>query len=125
MKLEVFSLIITTIETQIKKSYRAFESGVDLAGYDEGWVNIISLFFNAYYGKEGTDWIDWYLYERVQPNGTVLKAQDSEGNAISDINSLWNHVEKIRVSTDFVEFELPKKTKLSKKDITTFFPGSV
>jgi hypothetical protein len=62
----------------------------------------------VYYGKEGTDWIYWYLYER-DPVGTIDQATDKDGNAICyDDKSLWEEVEQCRLDNT-KEYELPKK----------------
>jgi hypothetical protein len=121
MKLEVFELLITTIAKQSKKSYDTSQLGIDLLDYEEGWLESIGLLFNAYYGKTGADWIDWYLYERPD-NAGPTSATNANGEPICyDIPSLWKEVESIRIADDFVEFELPVKTHISEADVRAFF----
>lgn len=122
MKLEVFELIITTLEKQSKKSFDLSELGVYLMHYEDGWIGTVSLLLSAYYGREAADWIDWYLYERNFDSKEV-QAWDVDHNPICfDIPSLWKHVESMRVSESFVEFELPKKTVVTENDLRNFFP---
>lgn len=124
MKLEVFKTIIETIETQGNKSMEAVKLGIDLLDHDEGWLVAIALLMNSYYGKEGGDWVNWYLYERPLVESDGPSATDKDGNAICyDIPSLWKHVEEIRVSENFEEYELPKKTNLTDGDILRLLTG--
>ena len=110
MKLEVFERIITQIQAQHERSFAANRLGIDLINYEEEHAEVIHLLLSAYYGEEGRDWIEWYLYERDSINGEVNQAWDKDGNPICyDIPSLWKEVEECRVSESFKEYELPKK----------------
>jgi hypothetical protein len=112
MKLDVFERIIGLIQAQQEKSHLLYKMGVDTMAYEEGFQDTISLLIKAYYGEAGSDWIDWYLYEREGVGGNINDATDSDGNPICyDIPSLWKCVEEIRVSVDFKEYSLPKKKK--------------
>jgi len=110
MKLEVFERIITQIQNQQERSFAANKLGIDLMTYEEEYSEVIHLLLSAYYGEVGRDWIDWYLYERDSLSGEINQAWDKDGAPICyDIPSLWKEVEEIRVSTDFKEYELPKR----------------
>ena len=112
MKLDVFERIIGLIQAQQEKSHLLYKMGVDTMAYEEGFQDTISLLIKSYYGEAGSDWIDWYLYEREGVGGNINDATDSDGNPICyDIPSLWKCVEEIRVSVDFKEYSLPKKKK--------------
>jgi len=123
MKLTVFTEIIETIQRQIVKGETLNKLGVDVIDYEEGWIVALTIMISVYYGKEGGEWIGWYLYERPAEE-PVLKAFDSENNEICfDIPSLWKHIEGLRVSTDFKEYDLPKKTSISESDIFRLLAG--
>lgn len=108
MKLEVFEKIITAIKEQSEKSHKLYELGVDLIEFTEGYDKIWSLLLKTYYGKEGEDWITWFIFERDDRSEDPNQAWDETGTPICyDIPSLWKHVEEIRCSIDFVEYELP------------------
>lgn len=123
MKLEVFEKIITTLQAQQQKSYELCRMGIDLINYEDGYSEAISLLFRAYYGAEGADWIDWYLYERESFKDDPYAATDAQGNPICyDLPSLWKYVEEIRVSVDFEEYSLPgPKRPLSQSDLENLF----
>jgi hypothetical protein len=127
MRLEVFEAIITKIKSQADKSFDLLQMGIDLMNYEDDYSAIISLFFKAYYGEEGDDWISWFLYDRESftKGGEPNQAWDKDGNEICyDIPSLWKTVEELRCSTDFVEYELPKP-KADPSDLMSTMFGNV
>jgi hypothetical protein len=123
MKFEVFEKIVTTLQAQQQKSYDLCRFGIDLINFEEGYSETISLLFRAYYGSDGADWIDWYMYERDPDSGDLNQAHDADGNPICyDIRSLWQTVEEIRVSVDFEEYILPAPRKPpTPADLDKFF----
>lgn len=117
MKLETFKYLITQLDKQVDLTVKLSELGVDLVEYDERWLNLINILLNVYYGEIGSDWISWYIYEK-QMSDPPLKAFDEHNNEICfDIPSLWNHVESLRVSDSYEEYELPEKKTISDSDI--------
>jgi hypothetical protein len=124
MKLEVFERIMKVLQEQQQRSHEMCKFGVDLINYEDGWSEVISLLFRAYYGEEGADWIDWYMFERESLFGDKInQAHDGNGHSICyDIPSLWKCVEECRVSVDFEEYSLPKqKRPLSPADLENLF----
>lgn len=124
MKLEVFERIMSTLHAQQEKSFALCKVGIDLMNYEDGWNETISLLIRAYYGEQGADWIDWYLYERATIDGEDRhKAWDEDGNPICyDIPSLWKCVEECRVSVDFKEYSLPpRRAEFSQIDLENIF----
>ena len=54
---------------------------------------LADMLLNSVFDKEGKDWIDWYLYERIGFTHKVNLATDSDGKEICyDIPSLWEEV---------------------------------
>lgn len=111
MKLEIFESIITTLKSQLVKSFDAYKVGIDTITFEEGYLQVVTLFLRMYYGKTGEEWVSWFLYERDDINENGPKAWDKDGNEICyDIPSLWKVVEELRCAIDFVEYELPIKS---------------
>lgn len=111
MKLEVFEEIVKTIKEQSDQAHKLYELGVDVIKFSEGYDKSWSLLLKAYYGKIGEDWITWFIFDRNE-NGDPHQAWDENNNPICyDIPSLWKHVEELRCSEDFEEYELPKKNQ--------------
>jgi hypothetical protein len=49
----------------------------------------------AIYGKDGVEWVDWYIYETNYGTDEHLTAKDADGNRICyDVESLYNYLEK-------------------------------
>ena len=106
MKLEVFTEILNRLRKQSDKQDVLYELDIDLINYSDDYTSIINILLEVYYGKEGTDWIYWYLYER-DPVGTIDQATTNDGKPICyDIKSLWQEVEQCRLDNKD-EYELP------------------
>ena len=109
MKFEVFEELINTLKRCEEQSFAAHRLGIDLIEYDAPFSHATWLVIRAHYGKAASEWIEWFLYERVSLSGEVNKAWDKEGNEICNtIESLWQTVEEMRNADDFVEYSLPK-----------------
>ncbi len=108
MRFESFEYLISKIKEQGEIDHRFYTMGLDLQNIVDPFHHIISHLLKVYYGKEGEDWISWFLYERS--NSEEAQAWDKDGNEICfDLKSLWIHVEEIRVSSDFEEYVPPKE----------------
>ncbi|MEY5134929.1 MAG: hypothetical protein RL709_630 [Pseudomonadota bacterium] len=93
MDYEKFKNIIESLEKVGERSHSIYKLGVNLMDYEELYHNIITSLLNSVFDKEGKDWIDWYLYERVGFTNKVNLATDKDGNEICyDIPSLWEEV---------------------------------
>ena len=108
MKLEVFTEILNRLRKQSDKYDILYELDIDLINFSDNYTSVINILLEVYYGKEGTDWIYWYLYER-DPVGTIDQATTNDGKPICyDIQSLWEEVEQCRLDNT-KEYELPVK----------------
>ena len=106
MKLEVFTEIIKRIREQSDKQNALYKLDVDLINYSDNYTSVIDILLKVYYGEDGADWIDWYLYERDE-NSARDQATDKDGKPICyDIKSLWEEVEQCRLDNK-KEYELP------------------
>ena len=93
MTYENFKIIIESLERVGERSHSIYKLGVNLMDYEELYHNIITSLLNSVFDKEGKDWIDWYLYERVGFTNKVNLATDKDGKEICyDIPSLWEEV---------------------------------
>ncbi len=117
MKLESFEYLINKIKEASERENSFYSLGLDIQNISDPYHQIITHLIRVYYGKEGEDWISWYLYEK---NGREdMKAWDKDRNEICyDIPSLWKEVEEIRVSIDFEEYT--QESKSAKENILEF-----
>ena len=108
MKLEVFTEILNKIRKQSDKQDALYKLEIDLVNFSDDYTSVINILLEVYYGKEGADWIYWYLYER-DPDGTSDQATTSDGKPICyDDKSLWEEAEQCRLNNK-TEYELPAK----------------
>lgn len=108
MKLEVFTEILNSIKKQSDKEHALYALDIDLTNFSDDYSTVIDMLLEVYYGKEGAEWIGWYMYER-QENGDKNQATNRDGKPICyDVKSLWEEVEQCRLENKD-EYELPVK----------------
>ena len=107
MKQEVFIHILDKLRNKSKKLDELYALGIDLINFTDDSSNVIDTLFKVYYGKEGADWIDWYLYER-DPDGADDQATNDGKPICYDDQSLWKEVERCRLENK-EEYSLPYK----------------
>jgi imidazole glycerol phosphate synthase subunit HisF len=57
--------------------------------------DIFTTSIEANYGKDGIEWVDWFIYETNYGTDINLTAIDADGNKICfDIKSLYDYLEK-------------------------------
>lgn len=97
MDYDAFKFIIESLEKIRERSHILHQVGVDLMEYEDLYHSVLSTFKNASFKEEGVDWIDWYLYERIDFDNKENAATDENGNEIChNINSLWETVKPYR-----------------------------
>ena len=105
MRQEVFTHILDKIRDKSKRIDDLYELGIDLINFSDDSNEVINILLEVYYGKEGADWISWYLWEH-DLNGDKYQATDKDGNPICyDDRSLWEEVERCRLENN-AEYKL-------------------
>jgi len=93
MDYEKFKTVIENLEKIRERSHSIYQLGVNLIDFEELYQNTITMLLDSVFDKEGKDWIDWYLYERIGFTNKVNLATDKHGIEICyDIPSLWEEV---------------------------------
>ena len=92
MDLETFSSLINGIKAQNDKTYDLYKHGVDLLSFnDDYYKNVVHPLLIETFGKEGLEWIEWFIYER--DDNPEMKAWDKDNNEICyDIPSLYKEI---------------------------------
>jgi hypothetical protein len=126
MKLEVFKELIETLKKCEVNSFAAYQLGIDLIEHDSVFSHATWLAIRAHYGKDASEWIEWFVYERESLSGEIYKAWDKDGTEICDtVESLWKVVEEMRTSESFVEYSRPTPSEFDpekfKKSMDDFF----
>jgi len=94
-KRERFIKIIQTLEEiEVRGMILSTDLQLDFTSYDDKFYSVIDNLFFLHFGKEACELIFFYIYERLNPDGTTNHVEDVEGNTIP-LNSpedLWELV---------------------------------
>jgi hypothetical protein len=97
-KRELFISVINSIERLITRQnlmYSDFQ--LDFANYDDPFLDTIDALIVLHFGKEGAEIIVYYLWDRLNDDGTVNPLMDEGGNEIflNNAGELWDLLVKI------------------------------
>lgn len=83
-KRELFVQIINSIEEIIVRSKLVYgEMMVDFSNYDEKFLSVIDSLIYLHFGQGPFELISWYIYERMNPDGSANFLLDEMGNEIA------------------------------------------
>ena len=85
-------------ELQVRSNILNVDLKLNFYDYDSKFYEIIDRMFMLQYGEDIAEIVFFYVYERLNPDGTINSLQDQEGNEII-LNSpfeLWNLIDKIK-----------------------------
>jgi len=97
---ESFEKIVQTMEeVQIRSTLLHAEFKLDFFNYEEKFYEVIDRLFAMHFGKEASEVIFFYVYERMNPDGTANQLADVDGNPIplespSDLWALANYLKE-------------------------------
>ena len=97
-KKEMFVQIINGLEeTIIRTNIAMIDFGLDYSKYDETFLMVIDALIYMNFGKEAAELISYYLWDRVNPDGTINPVLDEENNEIimNDPHELWELICKL------------------------------
>ncbi len=92
-KKELFIMIINSIEQIINRQNLMYaELNLDLTKYDEAFLDVIDALILMHFSKEGAELINYFLWERIAPDGSINPILDSDNNEIilEVAEDLWN-----------------------------------
>lgn len=84
--------ILTMEEIQVRGNLLHTELKLDLYEYDEKFFEVIDRLFTLHFGREAGEVIFFYIYERLNPDGSINQLLDQDGHPIPLENptDLWN-----------------------------------
>jgi hypothetical protein len=97
-KRELFVQIINNIEsTNIRSTLAYTDFSLDFQKYDELFYEIIDSLIYICFGKDCSDLISFYLWDRINTDNTINPVIDDLGNEIFIENAyeLWDLITKI------------------------------
>ena len=96
---ELFEKIINALErANIRTAIVGTEFSIDLSNYDELFYDIIDNLVRMNFGKEASELIFFYVYERLNPDGTIneLRDQNDVPIILNNPTELWDLVNVIK-----------------------------
>ena len=96
------SILMALQASQTRTVLTQTELKLDFSTYDEMYLQIIDSLVLLHFGKEGFELISWYLYEKINPDGTFNEIQNDEGEIVpSDTpEDIWNILVNIKLSNE-------------------------
>ena len=96
---ELFEKIIIALErANIRTALVGTEFDVDLSKYDETFYEVIDNLMLMQFGKQAAEVIFFYVYERLNPDGSINELRDANDNPVilSTPSELWDLVNLIK-----------------------------
>jgi hypothetical protein len=96
---ELFEKIIIALErTNIRTALVGTEFNIDLSKYDETFYEVIDNLMLMQFGKQAAEVIFFYVYERINPDGTINELRDVNDNPIilNSPSELWDLINVIK-----------------------------
>ena len=96
---ELFEKIIIALErANIRTALVGTEFDVDLSKYDETFYEVIDNLMLMQFGKQAAEVIFFYVYERMNPDGTINELRDINDNLIilNSPSELWDLINVIK-----------------------------
>jgi hypothetical protein len=96
---EVFEKVIIALErANIRTALAGTEFEIDLSKYDETFYEVIDNLMLMQFGKQAAEVIFFYVYERMNPDGSINELRDVNDNpiVINSPSDLWDLINVIR-----------------------------
>lgn len=102
-KRELFISILNSISQVTNRQNLMYaDLQLDFTKYDESFLEIIDALLLLQFGKQGAEVISWYLWERVNPDGSFNQLEDETGNlfTIETPAQLWELLNALKGPSD-------------------------
>jgi hypothetical protein len=96
---DLFVSIIMALQAAQTRTYLTqSELRLDFSTYDEMFLQIIDSLILLHFGKEGYEVISFYLYEKLNPDGTVNELFDDKENIVPSTTpeDIWMLLQKLK-----------------------------
>ena len=96
---ELFEKIVIALErANIRTALVGTEFDVDLSKYDETFYEVIDNLLLMQFGKQASEVIFFYVYERMNPDGSINELRDTNDTPIvlNNPTDLWDLINVIK-----------------------------
>jgi hypothetical protein len=93
-----FNIIMSLERLNARSNILASDLDIDLVKYDEVFYNAIDKLLLLKYGKEISEIIFFYVYDRIDPEGNITYLSDTAGKPVilETIGDLWYLIQNIK-----------------------------
>ncbi len=97
-----FNVIVMMEEIFVRQNLVYADLNLDFTNYDEKFFTIIDMLLYMNFGKQCMELIGFYLYDRVNADGTInaLLVNDDEELFLNNPTDLWNLMSKVNPKID-------------------------
>ena len=97
-----FHVIVMMEELFVRQNLVYADLNLDFSNYDEKFFTIIDMLLYMNFGKQCMELIAFYLYDRVNADGTInaLLVNDDEELFLNNPTDLWNLMCKVNPKID-------------------------
>lgn len=97
-----FNVIVTMEEMFVRQNLVYSDLNLDFSNYDEKFFAVIDMLLYMNFGKQCMELIAFYLYDRVNSDGTVnaLLVNDKEEVILNSPTDLWNLMCRVNPKID-------------------------
>lgn len=91
-KRELFFTVVQNVEELLVRQNLLYaDMQIDFSAYDEKFFQIIDQLLDLNFGPKGAHLIAYYLYDRVNPDGTInpILTEDGRELLLTDPYQLW------------------------------------
>ena len=96
---DMFEKIVIALEkANVRTAIVGSEFDLDLSKYDESFYEVIDNLIMMQFGKQAAEVIFFYVYERMNPDGSINELRDVNDNPIvlNNPTDLWELVNVIK-----------------------------
>ena len=92
------SIILLLEEIEVRSIILSNDLKIDLASYDEKFYMLIEKLLSIHFGDEANEIIFYYIYDRINPDGSVNELRDETDNVVllTSPSDLWDVVKLIQ-----------------------------
>jgi len=91
----IFVVFIQKLEEAFETENKLYEiGGIELGQITEPLWFVLERAFKLLYGKDATDLIWWYIFDRIEKDGEILPFIDGDGKeyTFKDVKELWMYI---------------------------------
>ena len=96
---DLFTSIIMVMQAALVRTTLVnSELKVDFSTYDEMYLQLIDSLILLHFGKDGFEVINFYLYDKFNPDGSVNELYDDEDKVVPSETpeDIWNILSKLK-----------------------------